>query len=330
MENKNILVLVEIIDKKLTQLSKELLTKGRTMSEELDSELIALAISDKVEEDTIEEIKLRGTDKFVKVEHEELKEYRTIPHVKAFNAGIDAIKPYAILIPATENGKDIAGRICARRNIGLVAECAEVELSEDKEDIKWIRPSFDGAMFSDIRITTSPKIGTVLEGVYSDKKVEPRDMKIENLEIEITQDEILTEILGKIVSKNKPQSIETADVLVAGGLGLEMPENVKIVRELAEALNAPLVGSKPLADRLWIGPDQFIGISGKTVKPKLYIAVGISGAYQHIQAMRDSQIIIAINNDPKAPIFEIAHYKIVGDLFEIVPKLTKAINDMKN
>ncbi|WP_138160680.1 electron transfer flavoprotein subunit alpha/FixB family protein [Peptoniphilus catoniae] len=326
---KDILVVCALEEGSLTNPSIEAIGKGRELANDLKENVLALICGKDLNKAAKEAIGY-GADKVIKVEDPRLSNYTTLPYTKVLDKVIDEFKPFGVLIPATQNGRDLGGRISARRSIGLVADCIEVKVLKEERDLTWTRPTFDGQLFSDIRITSSPKIGTIGPSTFKMPEFDP-DRKGEIIEYSspVTNEDIMIEILGFIKKHNSDPEVSSASIIVAGGLGLKEPKNIKIIKDLAEVMGAAVSGSKPLADQLWIPQDSFVGMSGLKVSPRLYIAIGISGAAQHIQGMRDSGMIVAINNDPNAAIFKEAHYCIVGDLFEIVPQLTEKIKELK-
>lgn len=330
MDYKNILV---VIDKnksngEITNLSRELLAKAREMADELGEEVISLAIGNNMK-DIAKEAVFYGSDKSIYVDDELLEDYTTIPYTRVLDEIIDKYMPMAVLIGANTDGRDLGGRICARRQIGLVADCSDIELTEDKKDIKWIRPTFDGKLFSDIRISSFPKIGTVASGVFKGaKKDESRNAEIIKENITLPEEDILTIVKEFIKYPQKEKSLSNCDIIVSGGMGIGEKENWHLIEELADAVHGLVGATKPVCDMGWVPVEDQIGSTGVRVAPKLYIAVGISGAIQHIAGIKKSDIIIAINNDPEAPIFKHAHYGLVGDLFEVVPMLTKKIKEL--
>ena len=330
--NKNIWIVLEQYKGSLTSLSKEVLSKGRQIADSLNSNLIGLAISNKAD-DLAKEAISYGADKVIKVEDPLLKNYSTNAWTKILETLIKKYKPYTIFISASENGRDLGGRICSRMGLGLVAECSQIELTENKDDIKWIRPSFSGKLLSDIRITTKPMIGTIGQGAFKAGKKDLRRIgEIIEEKISIDEDEIGCKFISfeEIPFDTNSVRLDEADVIVAGGMGLKDKKNWHLIEELAQALHGTSGATKPLIDNGWLDKSKQIGISGTKVKAKLYIAVGISGALQHRKGMEDSDLIIAINNDENADIFKVAHYGIVGDLFEILPKMTEEINKNNN
>lgn len=328
MKFKNIMVVIEV-EEQITKTSYQILSRARDLADELNQEVYALMIGFNLNHYADDLIK-QGADKVIIVDNELLKEYTTLAYTKVLDKVIDEINPFVIMMPASSNIRDLGGRIAARRNIGLVAECVQVELNESKDDIKWIRPTFDGQLYSDVRTNTLPQMATIAEDVFQvKKKDEFRTGEIINIDVELSNKDIVTEILGKIKKQSSNVALEDAKIIVAGGLGLREPKNWNLITELAEVLGASTTGTKPISDQLWIPADKFVGMSGKKVSPKLYIAIGISGSVQHIQGMKNSDIIVAINNDYDAPIFNIANYAIVGDLFEIVPILIDELKNLK-
>lgn len=321
--NKDILVVLEIVENQLSENSLQLVSKALELKDELDSKLYLLLMGHELDEVKDSALHL-GADFVLAIDDENLANYRTLTFARVLENVLDKYEFFAVMLPASENMRDLAGRITARKSIGLVADCIDVVLDEDKEDIAWIRPTFDGQFYSDVRCTTKPLMATVGDGVFQIAKPVDIESELIDLDIKFEDTDLLLEVLKSFKSKKTPE-LSDAKIIVSGGLGLREPKNWHIITELADALGAQVSGSKPIADQLWIPQDRFVGMSGQKVHPKLYIAVGISGAMQHIQGMKDSDLIIAINNDPSAPIFEVAHYKVVADLFEFVPKLTEKL-----
>lgn len=326
-ENKNIFVVIETFQDKITNLSIELLANARKLSEGLGSKVVAVLFTDKRKE--LDEIARYGADEIILVEDENLRNFDVKTHADALDKILDKYNPYAVLIGSSVNGRDLGGAITAKRKIGLVADCEKIELTEDKSDIKWIRPTFDGKMLSDIRIPSSPKIGTVGNktgvDIFYDKTKKAYIIE-EKIKISAPLTEILTFVKDE---KQNEVSLEDADIIVAAGMGVGEKENLEIVKELAKVLGAEFAVTKPIVDNGWEEKSRQVGVTGKTVKPKLYIAVGISGALQHINGMKESEMIVAINNDKDAKIMKLANYSIVGDLFKIVPILTEKIREYK-
>ncbi len=329
MENKNIWVVLNRDENSVHPHSIELLGKAAELGREMNEEVVGVVIGFENEKINKEAF-YYGASKVISVDSKVYEEYSTEGYTHVLSELIDKYNPYAILIPATHNGRDLGGRICARKNLGLVADCVDIVYSSVDKKIDWVRPSFDGKLFSNIRITTTPEIGTVGSKVFKgNKKDESRSGEVIEENIDFNAEDIGTKILEFIKSETKKSNnLQDAEIVVAGGLGLGSKENWHLIDELAEALGAATACTKPLVDNGWFDKSMQVGSSGARVSPKIYIAVGISGSLQHVAGMKKSNLIIAINNDKEAPIFQNAHYAMVGDLFEIVPELTEAIKNI--
>ena len=231
-------------------------------------------------------------------------------------------KPEIFLVGATRIGRTLGPRIAAALGTGLTADCVELD-TDDRGNLVQIRPAFSGNIMAKIKTKTRPQMATVRYKVMEKRRRDPnRRGEVIKKEVRVIEN-TGTSILGKIESEEV--DITEAEVIVSGGRGLKRPEDFEILEELAGLLGAVVGSSRPLVDDGWISKEHQVGFSGNTVKPKLYIACGISGAPQHLFGMRDADVIIAINKDPSAPIFSVSDYGIVGDLYEILPALVKEI-----
>lgn len=324
--SKNLWVVALQENGKLLDVSLEIITRAAQLAKEMNEEVVALVIG-KDNEAASKEALQYGADRVVSVEGEEYESYRTLPYTHVLETVIEEHEPLAILIPATFNGRDLGGRISARKALGLVADCIDVKSVEGEKLIDWVRPTFDGKLISTIRITTNPQIGTVGSGVFKKKIVESPKTEIIKEDIGFKDDSYVI-VEEKQKEAAKAEDLEGASRIVSFGMGIGGPENFKIAEDLAKELKAELGVTKPIADKGWEPYEKQVGVSGKKVAPKLYIALGISGAKQHTLGMKDSELIIAINKDPDAPIFQTSHYQVVGDIFEIVPKLTEKLKEM--
>ena len=326
--NKNIWVVCETFEQKITNLTFELLANARHLAEGLGGQVVAVLFTEK-RSGLIEELERYGADKVILVEDEKFKQFGSKVAAHALDKLIDKYEPYAVLIGSSVNGRDIGGRITAKREIGLVADCQEIKLTEDKSDIMWIRPTFDGKLLSDIRITSTPKIGTV------GNKTGVELFHDEGHKAEVIEEKIEVESpLNKILSFAKDEehehlSLEDAEVIVAAGRGIGGPEGFQNLQDLAKVLEAEISSSRAVVDAGWTTKDRQVGQTGKTVRPEVYFALGISGAIQHVAGMEDSDLIIAINKNEGAPIFDVADLGIVGDINAVVPKLTEALKREK-
>lgn len=330
-ENKNLWVIVETKeDGSAVNVGLELLNPGRKMADTLGGELVAVIIGQDVAK-AKEEVKDHGVDRIITCEGEVYKDYSTDVYANAIEKLVEKYNPDTILIGATNQGRDLGPRVSARLHTGLTADCTELDVDAETGNVQWTRPAFGGNLMAQILCPDSrPQMGTVRPGVFP-KEAFGRKDNIEEIEenIEFTG-EIRTKILD-FIPRDEGDDVDLvgAEFIVSGGRGLGDPSNLKLIEDLAEALGATVGSSRPLVDSGWISHSHQVGQSGKTVAPKVYIAVGISGAIQHLAGINASDTIIAINKDPDAPIFDVADYGIVGDLFEVVPALIEKINARK-
>ena len=330
-ENKNLWVLVETKeDGSAVNVGLELLNPGRKIADVVKEDLVAVIIGEDVSK-AKEEVKDYGVDKVITVEGEIYKDYNTDVYANAVCELVEKHSPDTIFIGATNKGRDLGPRVAARLHTGLTADCTELDVDFETGDVKWTRPAFGGNLMAQILCPDSrPQMGTVRPGVFTKEAIGRKD-NIEEIEenIEYT-DELRVKKLDFIArDEGDDVDIQAAEYIVAGGRGLGEAANFELLEDLADALDATVGSSRAAVDAGWISHSHQVGQSGKNVGPKIYVAVGISGAIQHLAGIGASDVIIAINKDPDAPIFDVADYGIVGDLFEVVPKLTEAIKARK-
>ncbi|UHR02568.1 electron transfer flavoprotein subunit alpha/FixB family protein [Peptoniphilus sp. GNH] len=329
MENKNLWVLALSEKGKLLDVSAEIISMARSLGKEMKEEVVALVIANENTEELAKEALSYGADKVCLVKGEEYDHYKTLPFTNVLDTMIEKYAPLAVFIPATANGRDLGGRISARRSLGLVADCIDVKSAKDSKTIDWVRPTFDGKLISTIRISTLPQVGTIGLGVFKKRL-------IENPKTEIFEEQISYEgpasgysIIEHVEKKiPREKDLSQAKKVIGMGMGLKDPENFKIGQALAKELGASVGFSKPIIDKGWEPSQMQVGVTGKKLKSKLYFALGISGARQHTAGLKDVDVIIAVNNDKDAAIFDVAHYNVVADLFEFVPKLTEKLKNM--
>jgi len=310
----------------------ELLNPGKSLAAAQGGRLTGVIIGCHTEA-AAEAAAAYGADALILVEGEEYRQYTTDAYANAFSQLIEKYQPESILIGATVNGRDLAPRVASRIKTGLTADCTSLEYDEESGNIAWTRPAFGGNLMARILCPNHrPQIGTVRPGVF--KKADPvPDHKAEIIRepIHIPAEEIRTHILEVIrETAGELVNLEEADVIVSGGRGIGGPEGFGMLKELADVLGGVVGSSRACVDADWIPHAHQVGQTGKTVAPTLYIACGISGAIQHLAGMSGSKVIVAINKDPDAPIFNVADYGIVGDVHEIVPALTEEIKKMKS
>ena len=283
-----------------------------------------------------------GADRVIVVDDPELKEYRTEPYTHALASVIEKYKPDVFLIGATAIGRDLGPRVCARIHTGLTADCTQLDIGdfplvptpgkEQKHNqLLMTRPAFGGNTIATIACPEfRPQMATVRPGVMQKLPREAgRKAEIEEFNPGFVPNEKYVEIMEVVKAVSNVADIMDAKILVSGGRGVGSPENFKILDELAEAIGGTVSCSRAVVDAGWKPKDLQVGQTGKTVRPHVYFAIGISGAIQHVAGMEESDIIIAINKDESAPIFDVADYGVVGDLNKIVPVLTQKIKEAK-
>jgi electron transfer flavoprotein alpha subunit/NAD-dependent dihydropyrimidine dehydrogenase PreA subunit len=307
----------------------QLLGKGRELADKLGTTLTVVLLGDEFD-NILEDFGEYGVDEVIYIKSSILKNYYSDLYVDTLSEIIETHKPEIILIGATPTGRDFAPRIAKKLNVGLTADCTGLEIEEESKNLLQTRPTFGGNIMATIRTPTSrPQMSTVRPGIFKKRKTPKKKPKISIIKKDFIEKDSVTKIL-KIIEKRKENiNLEDAEIIVAGGRGVGSKEKFKIVEELAEALGAELGGSRVTIELNWLDQDRQVGQTGKTVRPKLYIACGISGAIQHLVGMENSEIIVAINKDPHAPIFNVAHYGIVGDLHKVIPVLIDEIKKVK-
>ncbi|SDY22416.1 electron transfer flavoprotein subunit alpha/FixB family protein [Eubacterium barkeri] len=308
----------------------ELLTPGRMMADKQGGALVAVIIGERV--DAVSSVvSVLGANQIIIVEGPEYASYSTDAYTNAMCQLIEKYGPTSILIGATNNGRDLAPRVSCRLKTGLTADCTALDVDAETGNVLWTRPAFGGNLMATIQCPDNrPQIGTVRPGVFK-KGDSGKDIATTIREnIHMDPKDIRTQILEVIKEMGEENvDLEGAEIIVSGGRGVGGPEGFAPVRELAEVLGATVGASRAAVDAGWIAHSHQVGQTGKTVGPKLYIACGISGAIQHLAGMSGSDCIVAINKDADAPIFDIADYGIVGNLFEVLPVLAEEIRSAR-
>ena len=326
---KGIWVVAEHYKGVIHRVAYQLLGKGRELADILKVELTLVLLGDNFD-DKLQEFGIFGADKVLYIKSALLKDYYSDLYVNTLSELIEEYKPEIILIGATPSGRDFAPRIAKRLNAGLTADCTGLDIEKETNNLMQTRPTFGGNLMATIRTPTSrPQMATVRPGIFKENTTKKKSVKIKTIEKEYKEKDSVAKII-KIIEKQKQDiNLEDADIIVSGGRGVGSREGFRIIEDLAEVLGAELGGSRVTVELEWLDQDRQVGQTGKTVAPKLYIACGISGAIQHLVGMQNSDIIIAINKDPYAPIFTVAHYGIVGDLHKVVPILIDAVKKAK-
>ncbi|MBS3740824.1 MAG: electron transfer flavoprotein subunit alpha [Candidatus Cloacimonetes bacterium] len=324
---KGILVFAEQKNSKIQPVTYEMLGKARELADVMGTEVSAALFGYELPETEIQSLIHYGAGKVYLSQDKILKDFIAEAYSQAMVQLTHKIKPEIILSGATSIGRSFIPRVAVELETGLTADCTELTIDKKKRELLQTRPAFGGNIMATIRSGNfRPQMATVRHKVMDPiEKDENRAGKILDFEIKFDKSKILTNFIKSVKDETQSVKITEADIIVAGGRGLKDPTNFSLLEKLAKKLGAAIGASRAAVDADWIEYSHQVGQTGKTVKPKIYIACGISGAIQHLVGMRSSDYIIAINKDPKAPIFEVCDIGIVGDLFEVVPELTKQL-----
>lgn len=328
---KGVWVFAEQRDGELQKVSLELLGEGRKLADKLGVKLTALLLGNNVS-DMAANVASHGADEVLVVEDETLAHYTTDGYTKVICELVEERKPEILFIGATFVGRDLGPRVAARLRTGLTADCTSLDIDEEGKYLLATRPAFGGNLMATIACTDHrPQMATVRPGVFSKLKEDKVNAgKIETVKANISQDDIRTKIV-KVVKENKViEDIAEAKILISGGRGVGNKETFKLLEELAEVMGGTVSASRAAIENNWLDKNYQVGQTGKTVRPNVYIACGISGAIQHVAGMQDSDVIIAINKDENAAIMKLADYAIVGDLNKVIPELIKQFKEIDN
>ena len=338
---KGVYVYAQQVDNEISPIAFELLGKAKDLAAPLATQVTAVLIGSGVK-GLADRLAEYGADRVIVVDDPELKDYRTEPYAHALASVINEYKPEIMLVGATAIGRDLGPTVSARVATGLTADCTQLDIGDfpinpipgqeqKKNQLLMTRPAFGGNTIATIACPDNrPQMATVRPGVM--QKIDPvAGAKAEVIEFNpgFTPDNRYVTIKEVVKAVSDTVDIMDAKILVSGGRGVGSPENFKILEDLAEALGGTVSCSRAVVDAGWKPKDLQVDQTGKTVRPNLYFAIGISGAIQHVAGMEESDIIVAINKDEDAPIFDVADYGIVGDLNKIVPQLTAAIKAEK-
>jgi electron transfer flavoprotein alpha subunit len=327
----SVMVYIQQSGGRAAEVSLELVSKARELADKLKAEVSAAIFGEKVEGE-VKRLASFGADRVYLVEDPRLKYYTPVPYSKLMIRVVSEKKPQIVLYGATTEGRDLAPRVASNLKVGLTADCTDLQIgdhvqkeTEYKDILYQIRPAFGGNIIATIvSPEKKPQMATVREGVM--RMAQPdASRKAETVRITaaLGQEDFPSEVINQIMEA-KTVNLKGAQIIVSGGMGVGSKDNFALIRELAQTLGAEVGASRAAVDQGFIGKEHQVGQTGTTVRPKLYIACGISGAIQHRAGMDASARIIAINSDPEAPIFSIAHYGIVGDLNEVIPRMIKA------
>ena len=338
---KGVFVFAQQVDNVISNIAYELIGKGKELAKDLGVEVTAVLVGSDVK-GLADQLAEYGADKVIVVDDPELKEYRTEPYTHAIASVIKEFKPEIFLIGATAIGRDLVPRVCARIHTGLTADCTKLDIGDfpmnpvpgretKHNQLLMTRPAFGGNTIATIACPDfRPQMATVRPGVMQKAPKEAgKKAVVTEFNPGFTKNNKYVDILEVVKAVSNTVDIMDAKILVSGGRGVGSPENFKILDDLAEAIGGTVSCSRAVVDAGWKPKDLQVGQTGKTVRPNVYFAIGISGAIQHLAGMEESDIIVAINKDESAPIFDVADYGVVGDLNKIVPMLTEKIKEAK-
>lgn len=329
--SKNVFVVIEQLDNKVQRIGYELLGEATSLAEDLQQSVVAVLIGGTDIAKSAEELIHFGADEVIVVADDRLTHFSSLPYTRILEQVIRENDPEIVLFGASSIGRDLAPRTSARIKTGLTADCTGLSINPENKLLMMTRPAFGGNLMAVINCKTRrPQMATVRPGVMQPiERDASRTGKITNFVPTFQPSDFAVEILDVIPDEDKKTDIIQAKFLVSGGRGVGSAEGFQALRALADTIGGDVAGSRAAVEAGWIGPEYQVGQTGKTVRPNLYIACGISGAIQHMAGMENSENIIAINTNPNAPIFNLADLGVVGDLHAILPKLNKAITKAK-
>lgn len=327
---KGVWVFAEQRDGELQKVALELLGKGREIADKLGVELTALLLGHKNIEEMTKELGAFGADKVLVCDNELLTHYSTDGYTKVINEVVNAKKPEILFIGASFIGRDLGPRVAGRLSTGLTADCTSLDVDAETNNLLMTRPAFGGNLMATIVCGDHrPQMSTVRPGVFEKlAKDENRAFQIEKFDVQLSASDIRTETIEVVKSVKEMVDITEADIVVSGGRGVGCKENFALLQELADVMGGTLAGSRAAVDNGWVEKAVQVGQTGKTVRPTIYIACGISGAIQHLAGMQDSNYIIAINKDSDAPIMKAADVALVGDFAKVIPEMIAQYKEM--
>lgn len=327
MNYHGVWTIAETNKEKIKEVSFELLNRGRKLADKLGTELASVLIGNNINNDAVQELIYRGADKVYLISDPQLENFIVENYANVLERLVNEYRPEIIIAAATTSGRSLMPYLSVRVNAGLTADCTDLDIEEGTGNLLQTRPAIGGNILATIKTPEHrPQMATVRP---KSTRPNPKDEKRTGEVINITlKPELIDGRVERIGCKKNEQgdvNIQDADIIISGGRGLKKADNFGLISELAQHLDGVIGASRDAVDRGWVSYPHQVGLSGKTVLPKLYIAVGISGAIQHLAGMKTADNIIAINNDPEAPIFKVADFGIVGDLFEILPMLNEQL-----
>ena len=331
MEHKGVWILAEQSGGRVQRISHELLTRGRDLADKRGTELAAMIFGHGIPDGDLQELIDRGADRVMAIEAPALEHFLIEPYAACMLWLIEQTRPEIILAGATTTGRTLMPYVAVKANAGLTADCTVLDIEEETGNLLQTRPAIGGNILATIKTPKHrPQMATVRP--RSTKPAPPQQGRTGKIERRPAPPELLAGRIKRVdfVADESEHGLQDADVVVTVGRGIKKSENIPIAQALANALDAALGASRDVVDRGWLSYPHQIGLSGKTVTPKLYVAAGVSGSIQHLAGMQTAETIVAINTDPDAQIFRVADFGIVGDLFEVLPPLTEKLKKVRN
>lgn len=328
---KGVWVFAEQRDGELQKISFELLGKGREIADKLGEELTAVLLGDKTD-DMVKELVAFGADKVIVASHPLLAHFTTDAYTKVICDLANARKPEIIFVGASYLGRDLGPRVSARLATGLTADCTSLDIDTENNNLLMTRPAFGGNLMATIVCGDHrPQMATIRPGVFEKLSRDAnRTCPVEKVTVNLTQADIRTKTIEVVKVAAVLADIGEANIIVSGGRGVGNKENFALLQKLADSLDGVVGASRAAVENGWVDKSIQVGQTGKTVRPTVYIACGISGAIQHLAGMQDSDFIIAINKDATAPIMKAADIAIAGDFIKVIPEMIAQINTLKN
>lgn len=323
-----ILVYIEIRDAQIKKASLESLSEARRQAQANGEEVGAVVIGSSLE-GKLASLREYGADKIYLMDPSLLQTYSSSGYTEALAQLIQELAPEAVFIAATALGRDLAPRLAARLGVGLASDC--IQIAREAGSFMAVRPIFAGKAWLTVRLTTKPALITLRPNVFPLEKTGEAEAQVITPDISLSEEMIKEKMIEVVKGEQEELDVTEADIVISGGRGLKAPENFDLLRRLSALLpNSAIGASRSAVDAGWIDHQHQVGQTGKTVSPTLYMAFGISGAIQHLAGMSSSKYIVAVNKDPEAPIFKVADFGIVGDLFEVVPHLEEELKKYKS
>jgi electron transfer flavoprotein alpha subunit len=326
-ETKAVWVVTEILHGRIRSVTYELLGRALELALLLRSEVCAIVLGNASKEQ-LQDLIAHGADKVYHVTHEQLSAYSNDGYSDALAEAIEKYRPYAVLAASTSFGRDFVPRVAARLSLGMTSDCIGLELNEHQRLVQ-LKPAFGGNIVAPILSRTTPQLATIRPGIF-EPALENPSRTGETVEFHPSRIKPLSRVVEEVITVDQDAvRLDNADVIVAAGAGLGKPESLRSVKELAEVLDAPIATTRKVVDLGWLPRQLQVGLTGRSIGPKLYIAIAIRGTFNHMVGVGRAKLVVAINNDQNAPIFKNCDYGIVGDFMEIVPLLTKNLRQEK-